>query len=394
MPNINGTNGDDDIEVTNDNGVLNGVPQGSPIDNIRGQAGDDTITVTGSTIIGNIRGNQGSDDIVITNSTVEGLIAGGSSSDTVTVQGSDVDTIRLGGGNDTLNIQNSTISGEVRGGAGNDTLNLPVGTVVTDNNSGTFTVEAGVSYSLSNGSFALPSGSTVSYRSFDGGSGIPCFTRDTLIETGHKHVPIQSLLAGHQVLTLENGLQPIRWISRRRINRDTLFENPRLWPVRILAGALGDGLPSQDLLVSRQHRMLVKSKIADRMFGTSEVLIPAIKLTVLPGIYVDETVSEVEYFHLLFDAHQVIFAESAPTESLFTGTEALKAVGEDARREIFEIFPELSKPHLTPKPARFIPRGAQQVRLLERHRKNQKPLLWAPIQPACDVPVKNSPDPS
>lgn len=397
MPNINGTNGDDDIEVTNDSGTLNGTPQGSPIDNISGQAGDDTITVTGSTITGSIRGNQDNDDIVITSSTVGGLIAGGSGSDTVTVRGSDVDSIRLGGGNDTLNFQSTTVSGDLRGGAGTDTLNLPVGTVVTDNNFGTFTVEEGVSYSLSTGSFTLPSGSTVSYRSFDGGAGIPCFTRDTLIATGQGPAPVQSLQAGDLISTLGQGPQPIRWIGRRRFERATLRANPRLWPVRILAGALGRGLPQRDLLVSRQHRMLVQSKIAQRMFGAAEVLIPTIKLTALPGIYVDDTVDSVEYFHLLFDRHQVIFAEDAPTESLFTGPEALKSLSPAARQEIFAIFPELMDMDHCTDPARPIPRGRLQAQLISRHLKNNKPLLQAPAPCATkefDGRAKISPHPS
>ena len=381
MPNINGTNGDDDIEVTNDSGTLNGTPQGSPIDNISGRGGSDTITVIGSTVTGSIRGNQGSDDIVITASTVDGLVAGGSGSDTVTVRGSDVGSIRLGGGNDTLNFSSTTVSGDLRGGAGNDTLNLPVGTVVTDNNFGTFTVEEGVSYSLSTGSFTLPSGSTVSYRSFDGGAGIPCFTQDTLIATGRGVAPVQSLRTADPVRTLGHGSQPIRWIGKRCLDRAELRANPRFWPVRILAGALGQGLPRRDLLVSRQHRMLVQSRIAQRMFGAAEVLIPAIRLIDLPGIYVDETVECVVYFHLLFDRHQVIFAEDAPTESLFTGPEALKSLSAAARQEIFAIFPELMDVDHRAHPARLIPRGRLQAQLVARHRKNNKPLLQTPV--AC-----------
>ena len=86
--------------------------------------------------------------------------------------------------------------------------------------------------------------------------------------------------------------------------------------------------------------MLVKSKIAERMFGVSEVLIPAIKLVGMPGIYIDQDTDCVDYFHLLFDQHEIIFAEGAPTESLFTGPEALRSISPEARYEILQIFPE------------------------------------------------------
>lgn len=377
MPNINGTNGNDTIAVNNDSGTLNGNPQGSPIDNIRGRNGDDEINVTNSTVTGNVIGNSGSDAITIVNSTVGGRIAGGADADVVDVSGSNIGNIRLGGGNDTLNIISTTLSGDVRGGGGTDSLNLPVGTVINDSSFGVINVEDGVGYSISSGTFTLPSGITVTYSAFENGSGVPCFTRDTMIRTLGGSRPIQRLRVGELIMTLDHDPQPIRWIGRRRFDRAALNSNPRLWPVRILAGALGEGLPRRDLLVSRQHRMLVRSRIAQRMFGTSEVLIPAIKLSALPGVFVDDTVSCVEYFHLLFDSHLIITAEDAPTESLFTGTEALKSLGADARREIFEIFPELCETSCEIPPARFIPRGRHQTHLVRRHLKNNKPVLLA-----------------
>ncbi len=182
MPNIRGTNGNDIIDVTDDNGTLNGTPQGTPIDNIRGRGGSDQITVTNSTVIGVVRGNGGGDDITITGSTVGTLNAGGGA-DTVVVRGSDISSIALGNGNDTLDFQSTSVSGTVEGGGGTDTLNLPEGTVITDSTFGTITVVAGTSYSLSSGSFTLPSGTTVTYTGFENGAGFPCFTRDTLIAT-------------------------------------------------------------------------------------------------------------------------------------------------------------------------------------------------------------------
>ena len=49
----------------------------------------------------------------------------------------------------------------------------------------------------------------------------------------------------------------------------------------------------------------------------------------------------VSYFHLMFDQHQIIFSEGAPTESFYPGELGLGAIGELAREELFAIFPEL-----------------------------------------------------
>jgi hypothetical protein len=51
----------------------------------------------------------------------------------------------------------------------------------------------------------------------------------------------------------------------------------------------------------------------------------------------------VTYVHVLFDRHEVVFAEGAQSESLYTGDEALKALGEAARAEIFRLFPDLAR---------------------------------------------------
>ena len=102
---------------------------------------------------------------------------------------------------------------------------------------------------------------------------------------------------------------------------------------------------------------------------------PSIKLIELPGIFVDETIESVEYFHLLFDRHEIIYAEGAPTESLFTGPEALKSLSPEAREEILTILPEVAKLDYSPEPARYIPPGKLQKQLVARHAKNNKPLL-------------------
>lgn len=208
---------------------------------------------------------------------------------------------------------------------------------------------------------------------------VPCFANGTRVSSSSGLTAVEELKVGDQIPTQDRGLQTIRWIGERKLSASDLTAHPKLRPVRIMAGALGAGLPERDILVSRQHRMMVSSKIAQRLFGTTEVLIPAIRLTCLPGIFVDTSVETVSYFHMLFDQHEILFAEGAPTESLYTSPLSLAAVGEEAREEILTLFPEIAELDYAPESARYIPDGPEQKTLLARHLKNNKPCLGAPV---------------
>ena len=205
---------------------------------------------------------------------------------------------------------------------------------------------------------------------------VPCFNRGTMISTPGGPVAIENLQVGDAVLTLDRGAKPILWVGSRKLSQIELMAYSKFRPIRVASGALGSGLPERDLIVSPQHRMLLRSVIAQRMFGSAEIFVPAKKLIGVPGITVDFELQRVEYFHLLFDRHEVVFAEGAPTESLFTGPEALKGVGAAARAEIAALFPELETAAHAPVLARNTPEtGARLKQLVARHRKNNKSIL-------------------
>ncbi|MCH2164980.1 MAG: Hint domain-containing protein [Marinovum sp.] len=205
---------------------------------------------------------------------------------------------------------------------------------------------------------------------------VPCFAYGTLITTTQGEVPVQELTVGQEVLTLDRKFQKIRWIGGRTLDSIDLALKPKLRPIRIKAGALGSDLPVRDLLVSPQHRVLVRSPIVHRMFDTDSVLISAHKLLELDGIEVEHECNEVEYFHILFDQHEIVLSNGAPTESLYTGPEALKSLSLCARTEIEILFPEICKPHYNPTPARTFPeKGKYCKNLVSRHLKNRKTLL-------------------
>jgi len=204
---------------------------------------------------------------------------------------------------------------------------------------------------------------------------VVCFADGTLIQTAEGEMPVEDLTVGQLVKTVHNGLQPIRWIGRKSLSSENLEQAPKLRPVKISAGSLGKGLPERDLRVSRQHRMVVSSKIVNRLCGVQDVLVPAIKLVGIEGIDIDMDCEDVRYFHILFDDHELIFAEGAPSESLYTGEQAIKALEPEMREELFALFPELEQSVYARESALTMPGNAVQKSIRARHLKNAQPLL-------------------
>lgn len=205
---------------------------------------------------------------------------------------------------------------------------------------------------------------------------IICFASGTLIKMRAGEVAGEDLEVGAEVLTLDCGYQPVRWIGSRTLSGMDLAANPHLRPIRIQAGVLGQNQPEKDLVVSPQHRVLARGKIIERMFGEHEVLLAAKHLLGLEGVEIAEELTEVVYYHFMFDAHQVVFSNGAQTESLYTGPEALKAVSPDARKEILDIFPALaSDPEAWVAPARMLVQGRRARHLANRLSRNRKQLV-------------------
>lgn len=203
-----------------------------------------------------------------------------------------------------------------------------------------------------------------------------CFARGTRILTPKGHVPVEELVVGQRITTADHGDRPLRWVGVTSLNGLALGERPGLGPVRIRASALGEGFPARDLLVSPQHRILIRSPIAQRMFCSAEVLIAAKKLTSLPGIEHIAPPGGVAYFHILFDRHEIVFAEGTPAESLFLGPQAALGLGDGAMREIRSALGVTSGPWAEDRLARPCPQAQGDISaLLTRHAKNRKPLL-------------------
>lgn len=204
--------------------------------------------------------------------------------------------------------------------------------------------------------------------------GVVCFAAGTLIDTAAGPVPVETLRPGDLVRTRDNGLQPLRWVGSRHLGADDLARNPRLRPIRVRPQATGLANQTRDLVLSPQHRVLLASRIAERMFGSAEVLVPVVKLLSVPGIEIAHDLTEVTYLHLLFDRHEILFADGVEAESLLLGEQARLSLGSPAWAEVVALFPELAGSTLRPRPCRPIVEGRIACVLAERHARNGRPL--------------------
>ena len=202
-----------------------------------------------------------------------------------------------------------------------------------------------------------------------------CFVAGTMIETPTGPVRVEALRIGDLVLTQDDGAVPLRWIGHRVLTARELSAAPQLSPISISKGALGKGIPEVDLLVSPQHRILVRSRVARRMFGEDEVLVAAKHLLGLDGIVQLHDQPSVHYVHIAFDHHQLVFANGAQAESFHAGAEGLKALGAEARAEFLALFPELVTSPDGYDRARPFVSGRRGRQMAARHAKNHVALF-------------------
>ncbi len=176
--------------------------------------------------------------------------------------------------------------------------------------------------------------------------GVICFTPDTRISTPDGVRRIQNLKPGDLILTRDNGPQPVMWAGHRRMSGARLYAMPHLRPIRFRAGALGVGRPEDDLLVSPQHRMLIRGPSAQALFNTHEVLVAAEDLLNDTSIMVDQVLREVTYVHILLESHNIVWANGLETESFHPSNTAMDTIDPLQRESLLSMLPGISQnPH-------------------------------------------------
>jgi hypothetical protein len=118
---------------------------------------------------------------------------------------------------------------------------------------------------------------------------------------------------------------------------------PHLRPIRIRANAFGMGRPTGDLVVSPQHRMLIRGPAAEALFNTPEVLVAAEDLLNDLTINVDHEMRDVTYVHVLLERHQIVWANGLETESFHPSNTSLDMIDPHQREALLAVAPGIAR---------------------------------------------------
>jgi hypothetical protein len=148
-----------------------------------------------------------------------------------------------------------------------------------------------------------------------------CFHTGTRIATPEGEALVEDLRIGDLLERVDGKAVPVKWIGRQTVF-SAFGPAERLMPVRISAGALGNGLPHTDLTVTADHGMLV-----DGVICHAGALVNGTTITRVPLEEMGETYT---VYHIETEEHEIILANGAPAETFI----------DNVSRRVFDNYAE------------------------------------------------------
>ena len=146
--------------------------------------------------------------------------------------------------------------------------------------------------------------------------------------------PVEALATGMQVRTRDHGPQTLRWIGQVTQRAYGVFA-----PVTFAPGVLGNAGP---LTLGPLQRIFLYQRGEDRLGTRPEILVQAHSL-VDGATVLQREGGFVTYFSLVFDDHQIIYAEGVPVESMLVSRASVERLPEALAQDLAERFPHLNQ---------------------------------------------------
>jgi hypothetical protein len=134
-------------------------------------------------------------------------------------------------------------------------------------------------------------------------NGNPCFASGTRILTTRGEIKVEFLRVNDRVLLADRRAVPVIWIGARRVDCARHPRPETVWPILIAAGALSDGVPYRDMVVSPDHALFLDGHLIPAKILINGHSIRQIKR------------HGVHYYHVELPFHGVLSADGALAES-------------------------------------------------------------------------------
>ncbi|WP_299558047.1 Hint domain-containing protein [uncultured Sulfitobacter sp.] len=141
--------------------------------------------------------------------------------------------------------------------------------------------------------------------------------------------PVERLAVGDRILTRDDGVQTLRWIGTTTTRALGEFA-----PIVIAAGTLSN---ANDLVVSPDHRLFIYQRTDELGAGRAELLVKARHLVNGTTVRVAEG-GFVDYYQLLFDSHQIIYAEGIAAESMLIDSRTKPVLPQDLSDALGDVI--------------------------------------------------------
>ncbi|MBU6449615.1 MAG: Hint domain-containing protein [Rhodospirillales bacterium] len=189
-----------------------------------------------------------------------------------------------------------------------------------------------------------------------------CFLAGTAVATPDGEVAVETLKTGDMVVLSDGRIAPVSWLGVQTVS--TRFADPlRVLPVRIQAGALADGLPKRDLLMSPDHAVMLHGLLVQAGAMVNNISIT--REPAMPELF--------RYYHVEVADHSFILAEGVPAETFIDNVSRM-AFDNWEERDAVSAIEEMSLPRV--KSARQLP-SAVREQLKMRAAQFQQPGLAA-----------------
>lgn len=132
-----------------------------------------------------------------------------------------------------------------------------------------------------------------------------CFGAGTLIATPEGEKAVETLEIGDMILTDDGKTVPVKWLGRQTVM--PIFAGERARPVRVSAGALGNGLPHTELVLTADHALII-----DGLAINAGALVNG---TTITQDAFDSLPERTTFYHVETEGHMVILANGSEAET-------------------------------------------------------------------------------